>query len=49
MDRAQHIMGNAALVLGLILVAVSVCFASDQIASDLCDLGLTIGFMKTVE
>ena len=44
--------GSAALVLDSILIAASVHFAlvaSVQIASDLCDLGLTIGFVKTVE
>ena len=43
-DRAQRIMGSAALLLGSILVAASV-----RIASDSCDLGLTIGFVKTIE
>ena len=52
MGRVQHIMGSAALVLGSILVAASVHFASVAsvwIASDLCDLGLIIGFVKTVK
>ena len=52
MDRAQHIMESAALVLGLILVAALVRFAlmaSVWITLDSCDLGLTIGFVKTVE
>ena len=51
-DRAQRIMGSAALVLDSILVPTLVRFASvvlTQIALDLCDLGLTIGFVKTVE
>ena len=43
-DRAPRINGSAALVLGSILVATLVRFASDS-----CDLGLTIGFVKTVE
>ena len=43
-DRAQHVVGSAVLVLGSILVA-----ASDHFNSDSCDLGLTIGFVKTVE
>ena len=45
-------MGSAALVLGLILVAALVRLAWVAlvwIALDSCDLGLTIGFMKTVE
>ena len=45
-------MESGALVLAWILVATSVRFASValvRIASDLCDLGLTIGFVKTVE
>ena len=48
----QRIMESAALVLGSILVATSICFASVvsvRIALDSCDLGLTIGFVKTVE
>ena len=52
MYGAQGIAGSAALVLGLILVATSVYFASValfQFDLDLCDLGLTIGFVKTVE
>ena len=51
-DRAQRKMGSAALVLGLILVAASVHFASVsfvRIALDSCDLGLTIGFVKIIE
>ena len=43
-DRAQRIMGRAALVLGLIPVAALV-----RIASDSCDLGITIRDPKTVE
>ena len=39
-DRAQRIMGSAALVLGLIPVAALVCFNSN-----LGDLGLTIRFV----
>ena len=49
--RALRVMGRAALVLGSILVAASVCFASValvQIAFDSCDLELTIEFVKTV-
>ena len=47
-------MESAALVLGSILVAASVRFSSMAlvwIASirNSCDLGLTIGFVKTVE
>ena len=43
-------MGSTALILGSILVATLACFALMlQFNSDLCDLGLTIGFMKTVE
>ena len=52
MDRAQPIMRSAALVLGLILVVAIICFASValvRIASDSCDLGLTIEFVKTIE
>ena len=52
MDRAQRLLGRGALVLGSILVTDSVCFAlvaSVQIASDSCDLGLTIRFVKTLE
>ena len=43
MDKAQRMMGSAALVLSLILVAASVCFASVvsvRIALDSCDLGV---------
>ena len=47
MDRGQRRAGSAALVLGSILVAASVLFGGFD--SDLCDLGLTIGFVKTVE
>ena len=43
-DRVQRITRSAALVLGSILVATSVCFDSDS-----CDLGLTIGFVKIIE
>ena len=43
-DRAQRIVRSAALVLGSILAAASVCFDSDS-----CDLGLTIRLVKTVE
>ena len=46
-DRAQRLVGSAALVSGPIPVAASVCFAS--VASNSCDLGLTIGFVKTEE
>ena len=54
MNRVQHkiIMGSAALVLGSILVAASVHFVAMALLwcdLDLCDLGLTIRFMKTVE
>ena len=45
-------MGSAALVVGSILVAALVCcalVALVRIASNLCDLGLTIGFVKTVK
>ena len=45
-------MGSAALVWGLILVAAWVYFTSValiQIASDSCDLGLTIRFVKIIE
>ena len=52
MDRAHCIKGSAALVLGLILVAASVRFALMALVrcdSDLCDLGLTIRFVKTIE
>ena len=51
-DRAQRLMGSAALVLGLILIAALVHFASvasDRFDSDSCDLGLTIGFVKIIE
>ena len=52
MDKAQRVERSAALLLGSIIVAASIRFASVasvQIISDLCDLGLTIGFVKTVE
>ena len=51
-DRAQHIMSSAALVLGSILVAASVHFTSMdsvRIASDSSDLGLTNDFVKIIE
>ena len=44
MDRVQRIMRSAALVLGLILVAASVCFAS--MALDLCDLRSEMGIYR---
>ena len=47
MDRAPRKEGSAVLVLGSILIAALVRFAS--VALDSCDLGLTIGFVKTVE
>ena len=40
-------MGSAALVFGSILVAVSVALV--QIASESCDQGLTIEFVKIME
>ena len=52
MDKAQCKMESAALVLGSIFVAALVYFAwvaSVWIVSDSCDVGLTIGFMKTVK
>ena len=52
MDRVQRIVGSAALVLGLILVAVLVRFvlvALDRFDSDSCDLGLTVEFVKIIE
>ena len=45
-------MRSAAVVLGSILIAASVGFASVTsvwIDSNLCNLKLTIGFVKTVE
>ena len=51
MDRVLCIKGSAALVLDSILVAALVRFASvASVRFDLgsCDLGLTIGFVKTV-
>ena len=52
MDRAQRVTGNAPQILGSILVAASVRFALVALVRfdlDSSDLGLTIGFMKTVE
>ena len=51
-ERAQHVMGSAVLVLGSILVAASHRFAlvaAVWIESDSCDLGLTIGFVKIIK
>ena len=49
MDRAQHIMESAALVLGSILVAALICFALVDFDSDLFNLGITFEVVKTVE
>ena len=52
MHIKEHHLNEIKIVLGSILVAASIHFASVawvQVASNLCDLGLTIEFMKTVE